>query len=166
MARSRHPHFTVELHPLYASAHCQGWAPRLSYTIVTTLNLLALFVLNSWQSRNWPTCMRIRIVEVQVPERSADNDGRIRVNAWMRAFTCDRHILFHTRLVNTCTSFTFHLLLNARFFPCESRCSLSSACMCTSRMCSHAPFVTATQVLTIRENPPLASCTSLACCFC
>ena len=45
-----------------------------------TPNLVAL-VLNSWQSRNWPTCMRMRDVELHGPERSADNDARVRVNA-------------------------------------------------------------------------------------
>ena len=43
-------------------------------------------------------------------------------------------------------------------FTCESRCSLRCACMNTSRMCSHAPFVTATQVSAIRENPHPATC--------
>ena len=53
---------------------------------------------------------------------------------------------------------TFHALLNAHVFTCESRCSLRCACMNTSRMCSHAPFVTATQVSAIRENPHPATC--------
>ena len=60
--------------------------------------------------------------------------------------------------MNACTSLTFHALLNAHVFTCESRCSLRCACMNTSRMCSHAPFVTATQVSAIRENPHPATC--------
>ena len=72
-------------------------------------------------------------------------------------------VTFHTRCVNTCTSFTFHALLNAHVFTCESTCSSHSACMCTSRMCSHAQFVTVTEVSAMLEDPQHAS---LACCFC